>query len=136
MKKILATVIAAASVFACGIMPASAAEIAVEDYSIVQPFASYQITSVSYGFSSSSFSADVDLSGKFTGSATLELQKKSGTSWVKQDSVTKSFSNASNVYLSKSRSSSSGTYRLVLTITIGGESTSRTSSEYTIWLTN
>lgn len=99
----------------------------------ITPFASSDISSVGYSITSSKYSANITFTGSKSGSVSMQLQRKSGTSWVNTDSTSWTFSSAFSTSGSKNFSiTTKGTYRISLTITIGGVATSRQSGEFSI----
>lgn len=98
----------------------------------ITPFASDEIVSSAYTITSSKFAADINFNAKYSGSVYVELQKKSGTSWVYSDSTSGTFSSSVYAYVSKSASISSGTYRIKAVTTVNGNEYTRYSTEKSI----
>jgi hypothetical protein len=138
MKKLIAAILTLSVVTACGAGAITSAAAQQSDAQISVGLqepgvrADENISSISYYFSSSGFGAIVYLKRFCSGSIYLELQKKSGSNWYYEDSVSRTFTNEAAPSISKTRSSGGGIYRLQITVTIGGISTVRTSGEFTI----
>lgn len=127
MKKAISTLLACVMLFCTvSIITVSAESI------VISPFASDEIVSSAYTITSSKFAADINFNAKYSGSVYIELQKKSGTSWVYADSASGTFSSTSYAYVSKSVSISSGTYRVKAVTTVNGNEYTRYSTEKSI----
>lgn len=132
MKRILAVLmtLCVTLVSGAGVISTSALSSYNGELGIV-PFADDNIATITYSVTSSSYKANLTLYSFYSGNLYLELQKKNGSSWDYADSTSSSFSSQITPSISKSRTTGSGTYRLVITVTINGTPTTRTSESFT-----
>jgi hypothetical protein len=91
----------------------------------ITPFASSNMSGWTPLLSKTSYGASVQFVGSRSGTIKIELQNSSGTVVA---SFTETFSNKTNVAYTKSRTTASGTYRIVIYVTISGSTETRTSS--------
>jgi len=128
MKRItrLAALIAMMSILVCGGVAVTSASAAANNGAVViTPYASEYISGWSPLLSKTSYGASVSFTGTYSGSVTIKLQNSSGSTI---DSFTESFSSKSNIAYVTARTTSSGTYRIEISVTISGTTTTRTSS--------
>ena len=95
----------------------------------ITPFASSNLNSWSPLLSKTSYGAQVSFVGSRSGSIKIELQNSSGTAIA---SFTETFTNKSSIGYTKSRTTASGTYRIVIKVTISGSTETRTSDWFRI----
>lgn len=95
------------------------------DYIGITPFASDVMVSWAPLLSKTSYGVNITLKTRCSGTITVELQNSSG---AKVASFTESFTNTGTVTPIKSRTTASGTYRVIFKITIDGVTTTREST--------
>jgi hypothetical protein len=94
-----------------------------------EPFASDHIRSWAPLLSRTSYGAQVTFTGTFSGTIRVELQNSSGSV---QAFFTESFTNRNSIAYTRNRNTPSGTYRIVIRVTINNTTTVRTSHLITI----
>jgi hypothetical protein len=138
-KRLLAIVTVLCIVCTSGIsvVPVSALSVGTSNLEIgvggdAEIMASNDINSISYSFNSTGYGATISLRRICSGSVYMELQRWNGTRWGFADSTSWTFTNRPSTSGSKSFNASKGTYRIQITITIDGISTTRESSSYVV----
>lgn len=98
----------------------------------ISPFASDHISAIVYAVNTGAYGASITMRGTYSGSVSLELLKKSGSSWTSYDTSSMSFTSKTIWNAVKVKSVTSGTYKVKAVITVNGSTYTRESSEYTI----
>ena len=131
IKRAVAAIMAIAMLM-CGAFSVTAGAVTEKDtptlveanFIEITPFASNYMSNWTPMLTKSLYGASVTFTGSYSGSIEIELQNSSGN---KITSFTQSFSNRNNIAYTTSRTTASGTYRIVIRVTINGTTETRTS---------
>jgi len=131
MKKAVSAILAVCMLF-CGVLVTTAgATFGMAEQSMsasyigIMPLASEHLGGWSPVVNRNGYGAQVSFVGTRSGSIRVELQNSAGTTIA---SFTESFTNRNNISVARARSNPAGTYRIVIHVTIGGSTTTRTSN--------
>jgi hypothetical protein len=132
-----AAAIMAVAMLLCGAFSVTAGALTVKDtptlveanFIEITPFASNYMSNWTPLLTKSLYGANVTFTSKYSGSIEIELQNSSGG---KITSFTQSFSDKNSIAYTTSRTTASGTYRIVIRVTINGTTETRTSHYMTI----
>ena len=130
MKKLFTAVLAMCMLF-CGTLTVTAGAVTLKteetaisaNFIEITPFASEHLKSWSPLLSKSMYGANIGFNGTYSGSVTVELHNTSG----KIASFSELFTNRTSIAPVTSRTTASGTYKIVIKVTISGTTTTRES---------
>jgi hypothetical protein len=120
IKRTLSAILAVA-ILACGALTATASAITEQPVTevvqeiIFEPFASEHLRAWSPLLSRTSYGAQVTFVGTRSGSIQVELQNSAGTRIA---SFTETFTNRTSIGFTRNRNTPTGTYRIVIHVTI------------------
>ena len=125
-RKMVSILMAAVMLVSAGVVSVPVAAAGTGGIIEITPFASDVVVSWTPYLTKTAYGADIELKNYYSGTITVELQNSSGT---KITSFTQSFTNKNYLSPFTSRTNASGTYKVVITITINGEKTTRVATK-------